>query len=132
MNSLGRVGRILGGHVESSANSQEGKKTESRSTLSISSHDSESPPSSKEASHFSSSTALSDNVVVLEKPTCLPLQEPDVIASTKPPKVITEKPSRVTNVSPTFSKPDIPIAPPRRKKKVKSMTSSLSLSVSLK
>lgn len=127
MNSLGRVGRILGGHVDSSANSQESKKAESRSTLSISSHDSESPPSSKEASHFPSSTALSDNSVVLEKPTCLPLQEPDVIASTKPPKVITEKPFRVMNVSPTSSKPDIPVAPPRRKKKVQT---SLSLSVS--
>ncbi|KAF2894614.1 hypothetical protein ILUMI_11560 [Ignelater luminosus] len=126
INSLSRGGRILGNIVDNISDGQGNKKIPSASTLSISSHESGSTPSSKEISQYPSSTTLSETNIT-EKSQCLPLQEPDVIASTKPSCSVLK--STTSSQSHLSSKLDIPIAPPRRKKKVKSAISSLSLTL---
>ncbi|KAK4881029.1 hypothetical protein RN001_004348 [Aquatica leii] len=120
INSLSRIGRVFGNTFD-----QQGDATKkpSVSTLSLSSHESGSTPSSKEISQYPSNTTLSDNVT--EKPTCLPLQEPDVIASTKPSISAVKS----ATVGQHQNKTNVPVAPPRRKKKVKTAISSLSLTL---
>ncbi|KAK9720053.1 WD domain, G-beta repeat [Popillia japonica] len=124
-NSLVRAGRI--------ANLPEGSSiTESRhasmSALSNSSHDS-STTSSKNTSQYPSTVTLS---TVTSEPTtqnetkCLPLQEPDVIASTKTNSLKVNVPIDNEPMVKT-----VPIAPPRKKKKLKRIGSSQSLTPSL-
>lgn len=126
MNSLGRVGRILGAARDIQSTGA------SLSTLSTSSKDSESTPSSKETSQHLSTVALSvktpsaeslEQVSPQEKstrvPLLLPLQEPDVIASTKS-SIIVQNTSVDRIVKSNCSEAHIgPVAPPRRKKKNK-------------
>lgn len=96
----------------------ENVKAPSVSALSNSSHDSESTPSSKEASKYPSTLTLS-TIPIENAPSSFPLQEPDVIASTKSN---TKYQSVVEHAEP-------PIAPPRRKKKTKHSASTQSLAV---
>lgn len=126
MNSLGRVGRILGAARDVQSTGA------SLSTLSTSSKDSESTPSSKETSQHPSTVALSvktqsveslEQVSLQEKstrvPLLLPLQEPDVIASTKS-SIIVQNTSVDQIVKSNCSEGQLgPVAPPRRKKKNK-------------
>lgn len=126
MNSLGRVGRILGAARDIQSTGA------SLSTLSTSSKDSESTPSSKETSQHPSTVALSvktQSVESLEQvssqekstrvPLLLPLQEPDVIASTKS-SIIIQNTSVDQIVKSNCSEGQLgPVAPPRRKKKNK-------------
>lgn len=124
INSLNRMGRVLGNVQDPVGDIPSNRKKASVSTLSLSSHESGSTPSSKEISQFPSNTTLSDNNVP-EKTICLPLQEPDVIASTKPSISSMIKSTTVCHYSPILQ--NIPIAPPRRKRKIKNAISSLSL-----
>lgn len=95
------------------------KKTPSVTALSSSSLDSESTHSSRQ---FPSTLTICTGTAqaVDEKP-CVPLQEPDVIASTKPS--IVQKQLNTTQTAAIHA----PVAPPRRKKKNKT---SLQLTVS--
>lgn len=98
----------------------ENVKAPSVSALSNSSHDSESTPSSKEASQYPSTLTLS-TIPIENATTSLPLQEPDVIASTK----------SNSKFQPAIEHVVPPIAPPRRKKKTKHSASTQSLAVSI-
>lgn len=138
MNSLGRVGRILGAARDIQSTGA------SLSTLSTSSKDSESTPSSKENSQNPSTLALSiqtqsiDNLEVnssqgseksIRVPLLLPLQEPDVIASTKSSSVIhNTSVDQIVRSNPTEA-PSRPVAPPRKKKKNKACAQPPSLKV---
>ncbi|CAG9865437.1 unnamed protein product [Phyllotreta striolata] len=127
LNSLGRVGRILGGVPEAGGLSESGKKTASGSALSSSSLDSESTQSSNK--QHSSTVTLSPGTqpagVGPDKPRP-PLQEPDVIASTKP---YSQK-SFDSSQNHATAGLDAPVAPPRRKKKNKSTATALALAKS--
>ncbi|XP_025834788.1 WD repeat-containing protein 44 isoform X2 [Agrilus planipennis] len=114
INSLGRIGRILGGLVDNTtANVKEAQIGASASTLSTSS---ESASSSKNVVQYQNLAALSENA---QPQKVIALQEPDVIASTKSSNSLKVQ---------LESKKEIPVAPPRRKKKKnKNVTSLLSL-----
>lgn len=130
LNSLGRVGRILGGVSETGALSETGKKATSGSALSTSSLDSESTQSSnKQYSQYPSTLTLSPGIpqTSSSEKACLPLQEPDVIASTKSSS---QKNSFDSTHSHAATNLDAPIAPPRRKKKNKDSATSLALTKS--
>ncbi|KAJ8918039.1 hypothetical protein NQ315_011495 [Exocentrus adspersus] len=131
LNSLGRVGRILGGVVDSGNLSEHGRKTVSVSALSSSSLDSESTQSSKQYSQYPSTMTLSTGTAQTDCPpdkACVPLQEPDVIASTKSSST-SQKSSDASN---THSQSNVgaPVAPPRRRKKNKAPSASLALTKS--
>ncbi|XP_018570785.1 WD repeat-containing protein 44 [Anoplophora glabripennis] len=131
LNSLGRVGRILGGVVDSGNLPEHGRKTMSVSALSSSSLDSESTQSSKQYSQYPSTMTLSTGTAQTDCPpnkACLPLQEPDVIASTKSSST-SQKSCDASNMH-VPSNVGAPIAPPRRKKKNKAPSSSLVLTKS--
>ncbi|KAJ8953165.1 hypothetical protein NQ318_017193 [Aromia moschata] len=131
LNSLGRVGRILGGVTDSGAISEHGRKTMSVSALSSSSLDSESTQSSKHYSQYPSTMTLSTGTGQTEHPNekaCVPLQEPDVIASTKSSS--TSQKSFGISQSHVALNVDAPIAPPRRKKKNKTPTATLAITKS--
>ncbi|XP_057659565.1 WD repeat-containing protein 44 isoform X1 [Diorhabda carinulata] len=128
LNSLGRIGRILGGVQDNDPV----KKT-SVSALSSSSLDSESTQSSnKQYSQYPSTLTLSPDLsagIPQASPSekaCLPLQEPDVIASTK-----SSQKNFDCLQSNTSTGVDAPIAPPRRKKKNKVPTTTLALTKSV-
>ncbi|CAH1996900.1 unnamed protein product [Acanthoscelides obtectus] len=128
LSSVGRAGRKLGNNLPENV-----RKTMSVSALSSSSLDSESTQSSKYSQypstatlsisaaqtdpHAQGTTASSMSQHQHPKP-CLPLQEPDVIASTK--------------ASSSSQQPNIeaPVAPPRRKKKSKMQNIMLTKSAS--
>lgn len=131
LNSLGRVGRILGGVVESGNLPEHGRKTMSVSALSSSSLDSESTQSSKQYSQYPSTMTLSTGTAQTDCPpdkACLPLQEPDVIASTKSSST-SQKSFDASNMH-VPSNVGAPIAPPRRKKKNKASSTSIALTKS--
>ncbi|XP_022910260.1 WD repeat-containing protein 44 isoform X2 [Onthophagus taurus] len=124
-NSLLRAGRIP--NIPDGSIISETKRTASASALSNSSHDS-STTSSKNTSEYPSTITLSTNVEVvpiIKQKECLPLQEPDVIASTK------ASCSKIAEENEQQRSKDVPIAPPRRKKKLKRVGSSQSLTPSL-
>nr|CAH7717190.1 unnamed protein product [Callosobruchus chinensis] len=127
LSSLGRAGRKLGNNLPENV-----RKTMSVSALSSSSLDSESTQSSKQYSQYPSTATLligaaqtdpnAQNTMVSStsqhqnpKP-CLPLQEPDVIASTK------------ASSSSQHQSTEAPVAPPRRKKKSKMQNITLTVS----
>ncbi|KAJ8978340.1 hypothetical protein NQ317_011463 [Molorchus minor] len=122
LNSLGRVGRILGGVSDTGATiSDHGRKTVSVSALSSSSLDSESTQSSKHHSQYPSTMTLSTGTTQstnTNNKACVPLQEPDVIASTKSSST-TQKSFGITQSHAALNL-DAPVAPPRRKKKKQS------------
>ncbi|CAH0553276.1 unnamed protein product [Brassicogethes aeneus] len=125
LNSLGRVGRILVGTAP-----EVGRKALSVSALSSSSLDSESTQSSsKQCSQYPSTMMLSTGTPVtdyrIDGKACLPLQEPDVIASTKVSAAL-----KKNAASTTPTNVDVPVAPPRRKKKNKDTHLALTKSAS--
>ncbi|XP_019874908.2 WD repeat-containing protein 44 [Aethina tumida] len=132
LNSLGRIGRILVGTAPDG-----GRKALSVSALSSSSLDSESTQSSKQCSQYPSTMTLSTSTVPAEsEKRSVPLQEPDVIASTKVSSCSQQKANRseaagTTEIQSTsHSAVDVPVAPPRRKKKNKDTYLALTKSAS--
>lgn len=124
LSSLGRVGRILGGTTENlSKTIKEIEKSLSTSALSSSSQNSESIPSSKEVSKCPSTVTLALNESAQHEGQAL--QEPDVIASTK-----ASTSAQKSSLPPLPSADHVPVAPPRRKKKIKTSNSNQSLMVS--
>ncbi|CAG9827624.1 unnamed protein product [Diabrotica balteata] len=121
LNSLGRIGRILGGVQENDP----GKKTASVSALSSSSLDSESTQSSNKQYPSTLTLSPGPTQASCSDKACLPLQEPDVIASTK-----SSQKNFDTSHPHATSSLDAPIAPPRRKKKTKTPTETLPLTKS--
>nr|CAI5843943.1 unnamed protein product [Callosobruchus analis] len=129
LSSLGRAGRKLGNNLPENV-----RKTMSVSALSSSSLDSESTQSSKQYSQYPSTatlllsaaqtdpnaqnTTVSSTVQHQNQKPCLPLQEPDVIASTK------------ASSSSQQQSTEAPVAPPRRKKKSKMQNIALTKSAS--
>ncbi|XP_074041562.1 WD repeat-containing protein 44 isoform X2 [Leptinotarsa decemlineata] len=108
LNSLGRVGRILVGNVDS----ESGRKALSVTALSSSSLDSVSIDYPEQVQQCTSTITLLADDFVDEKR--LPLQEPDVIASTKSNVAHQHSGAPCLHISPKL---DVPIAPPRRRKK---------------
>lgn len=102
-------------------------KAASTTALSSNSLDSTSTPSSNKLSQFPSTITLSTGTAQTEcknEKACLPLQEPDVIASTK---TSCTKQNQIDAASSSYHNPpyvDAPKAPPRRKKKTKIPSSS--------
>ncbi|GJQ74779.1 hypothetical protein Trydic_g21623 [Trypoxylus dichotomus] len=125
-NSLVRAGRIAS-LPEGSSSVSEGRHA-SISALSNSSHDS-STTSSKNTSQYPSTITLStvtSETVTQNERKCLPLQEPDVIASTKTNSLKVGPPTETESII-----KNVPVAPPRKKKKLKRVGSSQSLTPSL-
>ncbi|XP_017786789.1 PREDICTED: WD repeat-containing protein 44 [Nicrophorus vespilloides] len=119
-------GRRLISQADLGSHLFECKKAISSSALSISSHSS-STQSSKDTTQYPSTVTLatiSTDAPAHTNQVCLPLQEPDVIASTKP---CLQKNNLDIKSSPKI---EVPVAPPRRKKKNKSNASSLPITPS--
>nr|XP_023024459.1 WD repeat-containing protein 44 [Leptinotarsa decemlineata] len=112
LNSLGRVGRILVGNVDSGSLSESGRKALSVTALSSSSLDSVSIDYPEQVQQCTSTITLLADDFVDEKR--LPLQEPDVIASTKSNVAHQHSGAPCLHISPKL---DVPVAPPRRRKK---------------
>ncbi|CAH1183885.1 unnamed protein product [Phaedon cochleariae] len=121
LNSLGRIGRILGGVADTgipAVPADHGRKPTPTTALSSSSLDSTSTGSSRQFSKHPSTATLSPAGPADEPAPRPPLQEPDVIASTKAgagSKVGAGSPRGEPNAGQMCR--DAPVAPPRRKKK---------------